>query len=104
MPIGAEARTAGDHPGLWKTGGGECMYIVFEAAGVFLNKTTGRFDHGGYGRDKEAELVARAKVSIGGISTRSGHPPSMAQSRRFRPLAAAACKESVLPKAAGVRQ
>jgi hypothetical protein len=60
------------------------MYIVFEAAGVFLNKTTGRFDHGGYGRDKEAELVARAKVSIGGISTRSGHPPSMAQSRRSR--------------------
>ena len=41
------------------------MYIVFEAAGVFLNKSTGRFDHGGYGRDKAAELVARAKVSIG---------------------------------------
>jgi hypothetical protein len=79
MPIGAEARTAGDHPGLWKTGGGECMYIVFEAAGVFLNKTTGRFDHGGYGRDKEAELVARAKVSIGGNErTRSRGIPRVA--------------------------
>jgi hypothetical protein len=40
-------------------------YIVFEAAGVFLNKSTGRFDQGGYGRDKAAELVARARVSIG---------------------------------------
>jgi hypothetical protein len=44
---------------------GARAYIVFEAAGVFLNESTGRFDQGGYGRDKAAELVARARVSIG---------------------------------------